>query len=338
MKRYVMIVLALTVLCSCQHDIARKVDFNVTFDPENTFVAGEPVKFNITGDVDNILFYSGKTGHRYENSARYEIPVSSIKDITLNALYEVRYATPGALEVWVADDFAGLAATDSADFAKIAADPEAAGWVKMDYREKKESKDTTIHKYVLRDSSDIDITTGRLCLAFHWCPDSLVSHQRTYMLNGSMDIEIDDKKISRTYSEMGFKSISLNEGVSKDAMSYNNCSIKYNTTDADIALLGFNTKGETTDKYAAQYKWDVWVVSSPVSVINKDNVPVLNVENDKGTVIKNMQNSLSSYESVWEEPGTYTVAFVGTCANYQGVTQMTKTMTLIITEKVEMPW
>ena len=46
-------------MASCQHDVIYKADYNVTLDPANTFYAGDPVKFNFDGEVDNLLFYSG---------------------------------------------------------------------------------------------------------------------------------------------------------------------------------------------------------------------------------------------------------------------------------------
>ena len=63
----------------------------------------------------------------------------------------------------------------------------------------------------------------------------------------------------------------------------------------------------------------------------------LPVEPDKGLVIKNVQNSLSSFEHTWNEPGTYTVVFVGTCANYLGSSEQVKILTINILENLELP-
>ena len=67
MKRINLLFILLAVFCSCEHDIATKVDFNVTLDESNVYKVGEPIRFNFTGDVDNILFYSGEAGHEYRN-------------------------------------------------------------------------------------------------------------------------------------------------------------------------------------------------------------------------------------------------------------------------------
>ena len=55
---------------------------------------------------------------------------------------------------------------------------------------------------------------------------------------------------------------------------------------------------------------------------------------DKGTPIKNVQNYLDTFEYTWKEPGTYTVTFVGTCANYLGSSIQVKEFTINIVEKL----
>ena len=62
-------------MASCQQDVVYEVDYNITLDPANTYYAGDPVKFNIDGDVDNLLFYSGETGSQYIYKDRYEVPL-----------------------------------------------------------------------------------------------------------------------------------------------------------------------------------------------------------------------------------------------------------------------
>lgn len=58
--------LLLACLLSCSQDeSALDPTYNITLDPGNTYVAGEPVKFNVKGNIDNILFYSGEEGSDY---------------------------------------------------------------------------------------------------------------------------------------------------------------------------------------------------------------------------------------------------------------------------------
>ena len=59
MKRYILIFASLFLALSCQQDIVYEADYVVTLDKSNTYIAGTPVRFNFSGNVDNILFYSG---------------------------------------------------------------------------------------------------------------------------------------------------------------------------------------------------------------------------------------------------------------------------------------
>ena len=67
MRNTAILSLVMALFCACQHDIVIETHYNVTLDADNSYIAGEPVRFNIEGEVDNIVFYSGETGYQYEN-------------------------------------------------------------------------------------------------------------------------------------------------------------------------------------------------------------------------------------------------------------------------------
>ena len=71
MKRISIFLASLTMLCACSHDIDREAYFKVTLSSANTYMAGEPVVFNFSGDIDNVLFYSGEQGSEYQYKDRY---------------------------------------------------------------------------------------------------------------------------------------------------------------------------------------------------------------------------------------------------------------------------
>jgi hypothetical protein len=56
------------------------------------------------------------------------------------------------------------------------------------------------------------------------------------------------------------------------------------------------------------------------------------VQNDQPLVIKDMQNYMTSYEYVWNEPGTYVVTFVGINTNYAGASQLVKEFKITVFE------
>ena len=39
-----------------QTNIYSDIDYNVTLDASNTYLAGDPVRFNISGNPDNLVF------------------------------------------------------------------------------------------------------------------------------------------------------------------------------------------------------------------------------------------------------------------------------------------
>lgn len=45
-----------------------------------------------------------------------------------------------------------------------------------------------------------------------------------------------------------------------------------------------------------------------------------------------MQNYMTSYEYVWNEPGTYVVTFVGINTNYAGASQLVKEFKITVFE------
>ena len=105
-------------MASCQHDVIYEVDYNVTLDPANTYYAGDPVKFNLTGDVDNLLFYSGETGSQYMYKDRYEVPIEDVVSANLHLDIRGRYgfiADYQALEIWVSKDFEGINGSSDPD-------------------------------------------------------------------------------------------------------------------------------------------------------------------------------------------------------------------------------
>ena len=107
MKSVLIYLSAVVLLCSCGHDIVEEAYFNVTHDANNKYIVGEPVTFNITGNVDNLLFFSGEQGFEYQYKDRYSVPVEDVNSASLTLEYQARYGDPGSLEVWISDKFPG---------------------------------------------------------------------------------------------------------------------------------------------------------------------------------------------------------------------------------------
>ncbi len=308
------------LMASCQHDVVYEADYNVTLDPANTYYAGDPVKFVFTGDVDNLVFYSGETGSQYVYRDRYEVPLEDVISADLHLDFQARYGDAGALEVYVSKDFAGINGNDAPDADRDAVrsmvEAGMPGWVKLPYQEGASTKWT---------AQDFPVTEylENFCLAFHWCPKAFDKTQRTYWINGSITLEMAGTEPSTmTLSDLGFKSLMMNEEVDAYKKNNGNGSIRFdNATNAgEICFQGVGAN-------ALPYAIDGWVFTTPR--------PLNKVANDKGTVIKNLQNYLREYEYTWTKPGTYKVTFVGRNENYASSSEEIHDFTITILEKPE---
>ena len=317
MKKIVMIGAVAALAAACTQNVVYEIDYTVSLDKENTYMAGEPVRFNFDGLVDNIVFYSGEIGHQYKFKDRYEVPMESVKAADMNIEYQARYGEAGALEVWVSNSFEGLNGSDgAADRAAIKAmvDGGMEGWTKLDYQEGASTKWTS-QNYDLKDYM------SGFSIAFHWNPPTNTKTQRTYWINGEITLNLEGMNPSVIdFTSLDLVSVMMNEEIEDPYYKNNgNGTINLNKREADIVMQGVGAN-------ALPYAIDGWLISKPI--------PLNKVSNDQGTVIKNLQNYLHTFEYTWTEPGTYTVTFVGTNSNYAGRSEKVHEFTIIVLPKL----
>lgn len=319
MKRLYLLFIAFALAVSCKQEVVYEINYSVSLDKSNSYEAGKPVRFNFSGDVDNIVFYSGETGHRYEFRDRYEVDGSAVRKAALNIDYQARYGDAGAMEVYISKDFAGLAGNDAeADKAAVKSMVEGnmAGWERLDYQEGASQKWTS-------QEYDVNEYMNSFSIAFHWCPKDFTRIQRTYWINGDITLDLEGMNPSTIdFSGLDFVTVMMNDEIEDPYMKNNgNGSIILNKpTTATLFFQGIAANKLT-------YALDGWAISQPT--------PLNKVENDKGVAIKNLQNYLHSYDYIWTEPGTYTVTFVGTNSNYAGASQKIQEMTITIFDAEE---
>lgn len=308
-------------MASCQHDVIHEVDYNVTLDPANTYYAGEPVKFNFTGDVDNLLFYSGETGSQYIYKDRYEVPVEDVLSANLHLDIRGRYgyiADYEALEIWVSKDFPGINGKDDPDgdraIVKQMVENGMQGWYKLPFNDVNKDQffgyDFPMTEYL-----------SNLCIAFHWRPKDPTLTQRTYWINGKITLEMEGTEPSEMrLTDLGFKSLMMNEEVEAYKKNAGNGSIRFdNAVNAgEICYQGCSGNVLT-------YAIDGWVFTTPR--------PLNKVANDRPIVVKDLQNYIHEYVYTWDEPGTYKVTFVGRNENYASASEQVFEYTITILEK-----
>lgn len=322
MRKYISILFA-GVLClaSCQHDVIYEVDYNITLDGENTYYAGDPVKFNITGDVENLLFYSGETGSQYRYKDRYEVPVEDVLSANLHLDIRGRYgyiADYEALEIWVSKDFPGINGNNDPDgdraIVKKMVEDGMPGWYKLPFNDVNKDQffgyDFPMNEYL-----------SNLCIAFHWRPKDPALTQRTYWINGKVTLEMQGTEPSEmTLTDLGFKSLMMNEEVDAYKKNAGNGSIRF-----DNAVSAGEICYQGCSGNVLTYAIDGWVFTTPR--------PLNKVANDKGVVIKDLQNYMHEYVYTWDKPGTYKVVFVGRNENYASASEQVFEYTITILEK-----
>lgn len=320
MKHKILYLLTAFAAVACSHkDIVRDVDFDIKIDPSSTYVAGEPVKFLIEGKVDNLLFYSGETGSQYKYKDRFSVPLEQVKSANLELEIQARYGLPGALDLYVSKTFDGLSGKDAAaDKAKIKAmfDGGMQGWTKLDYTDGPSTKWTS-HSFPVNDYLE------NFCLAIHWHPQRDGKNaQRTYWVKGAIALDMEGTAPSKlTITDLGALSVMMNDEIADPyKINAGNGSIIFNKpSTADIMFQGVGAK-------ALEYALDGWVIFTPSS-LNK-------ISNDKGVVVKNLQNYMDSFEHIYKEPGTYNITFVGVNKNYKGSSREVKELKINIVPKV----
>lgn len=322
----------------CEHNLTTVTDFSVTVDESNSFRAGEPVRFNFAGEVDNIVFYSGEQGHEYIHKDRYDVPMEEVDSVALALDIQARYGKAGAMEIYITKNFEGLKGDDPAydrQMMKTLYKNRMSGWKKLEYAEGA-SQVLTSHFY-----NGLNTYKENFTIAFHWCPkeyavekpkvdrlhpdDTLTyNDQRTYWINGRLSVDM--KNMPQTVldlSQLEFNTVVMNDQV-EDAYhknAGNGSIILNNQSTASLVFQGVGAKD------SLNYAIDAWAVSTPR--------PLNSIANDQGIVIKNQQNYLESYEYIWNEPGTYKVVFVGTNSNYLDSSEMLHEMTVIILENLQ---
>ena len=303
---YIALSLLLLSLAGCtQQNIYTEVDYNVTLDPSNTYYAGDPVVFNISGNPDYVIFYSGEDGHRYEYRNRYEAPSEDVRSMTLDLQIQHRWgnAQP-ALDIYFTNDFAGLAGNDGAAdraLVKSMLDGGMQGWTKVDYKDSGAKQNVYVPV-----SADVSDCITNLCIAFHWHPDEGADPDRmdSYYVNGTLTVDIEGVSDPVVYdlSTLVGTAVMMDESLDAYHINSGNGSIRLDT-DQDITFAGGNYSN-------IGHRCEGWLFSTPRA---------FNVTSpDESIVVKNIQNYAGPFEYTYSEPGTYQAVFVGRNADYLG--------------------
>lgn len=263
---------------------------------KSEYKAGEPVTFNISGDADNIVFYSGEVGHQYGLRDR----LYADNDLMVDFVSYTDQSTgihPN-FQVLVSSDFNGIydaanvAAATWTDVTGEFALPSATG-------ANTPSGEVNLKQY----AGDAD---GALVyFAFRYYDMDGVAQKNRWVVR-SMNI----RKVSPEGQETLLADIKT-AGWQNVAVSG---SMKWTLPGTQLLAAG---NVSTSDK-------DAWVVSK--------GFDIRSAEPSTGVVLKNIATDLSRYEYVYEKPGTYEAVFAATSVWYNSSTSSTASVKVTITD------
>lgn len=348
-----------SILAGCeQANVYQDVDFRVSLDPSNTYQTGDPVRFNISGNPDNLLFYSGEDGHEYQYRDRYLTSAENVDSVVLFLQIQHRSGARNdgntELEIFYNTNFAGLSGNEQTDRPTVEGMSETInggsvpeGWTRIPYDKPDPEQDA--YDTVLVKFTDNSVIAEQFCLAFYWNPPQpenppttsnitldtfYVNGDLTVYFPGGVEMSYDLKSIMGTVFMIDerFKGWSENELGSPYYYNDGNGTIRLDATQ-DIVFAGglyMDDVRSDAENDGLPHYCNGWIFSAPRSF--------LNIEADQPEVVKNLQNYVTTYEYTYDEPGPFRAVFVGSNENYQGASSKVQEMTVnIIPPVVEAP-
>lgn len=294
LNRIILAVAATLSLAACEQE-ANDATLTITLG-QPTYKAGEPVTFNISGDADNIVFFSGEPGHEYDLRNREYADNDLMVDFVSYTDY-VNYVHPN-FRILISSDFNGIYdaenlkqatwidVTDRFQLPTVTSSNTPSGTVNL-----KEfvSDDNDALFYIALRYFDIDNTPVRNRWVVRSMNIKKVSPERAVTL-------LADIKTA------GWQNVILS-GKSK-----------WTLPGTQLLATG---NVSTSDK-------DFWAVSKGYNLRS--------AEPSTGTVLKNISTTMSAYEYTYDTPGTYEAVFASSSVWYNSSDFSTTSVKVTVTE------
>lgn len=296
MRNHIYIMVALVSLLAIQACNKHEVE-NPAFDvttAKTTYKAGDAITFNISGNPDLLVFFSGEPGKKYENINRIKADGKPILKFVTSAQNGTQI---NSLAVLISADFNGTYSPGG-----IA----AATWTDIT------SKATLSAGTANVASGDIDLSdfagAERVFIAFKFTgQQSATSPQRQWTITNFV---LNNVLTDGTVFPL-FANISAPNWLAIDVA---NPAAKWTVSASQLLINGGAVNSANNED---------WVVSSGVNL--KTITP------DFGTPIKDFTSLLPSYTYKYTAAGNYTATFLGSTNNVYGKKEVVKTVSLTIT-------
>nr|WP_113663775.1 DUF5017 domain-containing protein [Pedobacter nanyangensis] len=320
-KKLILLVGVIIVFASCKNNDLATPEFSVSVATENAvqtddgipvFKVGSSVRFNFSGAVDMVTFYSGEPGMMYQHRDRTKI--QGLPYLQFNTQIENGNMPSGFFHVLLSSDFAGF----TKDRVKDAENITKATWTDITDQCNLPTTQTT------QLSPKIDLTayaSKPLYVAFKYDRPVNTDFPRYQVRNFRVANQADgtDYDIMRT-GNAGWTAFDFNARPTEDpylatgGAAANRIWDFRNASSDDRISIGYNSTLASND----------WAVTTAIDLTS--------ISPDLGQGIKAYNDDrLKEYQFIYNKVGTFTVSFVATNSKYdQAVTTVKEVKIKII--------
>lgn len=302
-KLILFISIASLFFSGCSEKDIETPDFDVSVT-KNTFKVNDSVTFNFTGNPDNITFYSGEAGSKYEKRFQF---TSDNGTLLLDFVSQTKAGAtlPQNLSVLVSTDFSGKYHSASV---------KSANWTNITNRVKLATTNSDVSSGII-NLDDLKVKGKPMFIAFRYLSENPTTTAQRYWNIGRMNfinrvVDNDDFALTSTIEKGLFKIVDL-EG------SINKWQINTGTATSHRLIHIENAINSPHD--------DDWIISRPFYVFEtvghvKNSINVKSISADAPT----------GFTYKYSTPGTYKATFVAMNANRDTQKEVVKEVSITI--------
>ncbi|MGX5817091.1 DUF5017 domain-containing protein [Chitinophaga lutea] len=295
MRKVLYTLAAAIAFVACNKDKVEMPAFEVRTS-SLTYKAGDTVRFDFSGNPDNITFFSGEPGHNYEFRKR----TNAANDLQIDFSTWVRFGLvyPN-LQLMVSNDFSGKAAVE---------DIQAAHWTDITSRAKFSTgtDNTPSGKISLKEFARPQKDSALVYVAFRYADYKKTQGQNSWVVRTFTANNVSDDGVVTPLAVMstgGWQQVSVK-----------NPAFVWTITTAQLLMPNAGATADDNEDWVISKGFNPWQI-----------VP------DAGEALKNISTTLDSHSHVYTQPGTYKVVFDVSAVRYNGEKRLTREITLTIT-------
>jgi hypothetical protein len=307
MKKILIIPILLMLFAACNKKEVPELDFSVRTE-KSSYRVGDTVRFLLSGNPDQVVFYSGLVGNKYIYKDRTKAESDNVAlEFNSNRRFGTDPQQPVSLRLLASQKFNG---------SYLEADlNETADWVDITsaftFSGNQTSQDVYVNSGVINllSLTSLGLTidkTKPIYFAFKFVGNT-GSTQRTWRLTKfDINLTASDGQVLPVTNIAGAGFTSVRFGTSPSNWTF--------TAGTNLLTI---TGGAPT-----ALNNQVWAITSPINL--------LNVLPDKGAPLKNMTTRADQYSFIYNQPGTYKVTFDAFNINVYGESRSVKEIDLTI--------